>query len=155
MHLQYITTDTLPLFSGLIVLSHDQAARRKSALNLVEDADGGGLYEIITPTQFKPGEIIGLENPDKAVLSRLELTEESRAAVAAAEEERLEDLARAKANEVLAIQAVARVMVAGQITGEGLPKVDALAVELGRDVDAAERDALHDAWKNAQEEGKG
>lgn len=69
---KYKTTGLVTLYQGQIGLSKDQAAVRKRKLKKLK----GGMYEIITPVQFKAGEVIRLVPPDKITLVNLELFKE-------------------------------------------------------------------------------
>ena len=67
---EYITTNTLELFSGRVGLTAKQAAIRAAKLKKVKS----GLYEITGPVQFKKGETIRLAGIPKglaAVLSEV------------------------------------------------------------------------------------
>jgi len=65
---KYETTAVVDLFGGLIGLSEEQAARRARNLKPVKK----GVYEIVGPVQFKAGELISLDKPDKATAAKLE-----------------------------------------------------------------------------------
>ncbi len=145
----YITTALVELFSGLIGLSDDQAACRSGKLKPVDDQDG--VYEILDRVQFKAGEVIGLEDPAKVILSRVEPTPETVEALAGMEEERIQQLADEKAQKILDEKFMEDVVLAaGQaigkelVTESGAPRVDALVDILGKDVTADQRDA---AWE--------
>jgi len=66
---EYITTQTVDLYTGLIGLTKEQAQVRGQALSEVRK----GVYEIIFPVQFKAGELIKLADPDKGTLPKLDL----------------------------------------------------------------------------------
>lgn len=70
--LKYKTTAIVEFFSGKIGLSEKQAVRRPGKLKKV----GKGVYGILSPVQFKAGETISLDNPDKITLAKLELIED-------------------------------------------------------------------------------
>jgi len=74
---EYITTAILELFTGRVGLSEKQAARRLPVGSIKPVKKQKRVYEILAPVQFKSGEIIGLENPDKVTLSKVELTPRS------------------------------------------------------------------------------
>ena len=61
--MEYITTNTVELFTGEIGLSEKQAAVRTDKLKRVRK----GLYEIIKPVQFKAGEKIKLSKLPKGL----------------------------------------------------------------------------------------
>ena len=65
---KYKTTATIELFSGKVGLSEKQAATRTARLKKVKQ----GVFEVVSPVQFKAGEEIGIEDPDKATLANLE-----------------------------------------------------------------------------------
>lgn len=65
---KYKTTATIELFSGKVGLSEKQAAIRAARLKKVKQ----GVFEVVLPVQFKVGEEIGIECPDKATLANLE-----------------------------------------------------------------------------------
>lgn len=65
---KYETTGVINLFGGVVGLSKAQAASRSHALKKLKS----GRFEVVAPVQFKAGEIIGLEKPDKATLLLLE-----------------------------------------------------------------------------------
>lgn len=69
---KYKTIGIIDLFSGKIGLSEKQAARRPGKLKKV----GKDVSKILSPVQFKAGEVIRLDNPDKVTLSKLELIED-------------------------------------------------------------------------------
>jgi len=62
----YETTGVVTINAGYIGLTEEQAAPR--AKNLEKRKK---LFEIISPVQFKAGEIIRLEKPDKILLSQM------------------------------------------------------------------------------------
>lgn len=64
----YKALGIVDIFGGLIGLTKKQVAVRPGTLNKVRT----GVYEVYKPVQFKAGEVIGLENPDKVTLSRLD-----------------------------------------------------------------------------------
>lgn len=70
--MKYKTIKIIELFAGQIGLSAKQAQARPGKLKKIKD----GLYEIVSPVQFKAGEVIELNNPDKIILSKLECLEE-------------------------------------------------------------------------------
>ena len=155
--LKYITLAIVELFGGLIGLSKKQAVRRGKTLKKVKDRDG--VYEILSKVQFKVGEIIGLEDPDKVTLSKVELTPESQDIVDAREKERIEALAEKRAQEILAEKAMEDIVAAaghainqGQVTATGAPEVKAMEEILGYDITAKERDR---AWETIQKEQEG
>ena len=59
----FIVDKILSLNSGLIKLTEDQYNRRKTRLKLISD----GLYDILSPVEFKRGEIIGVQNGDRYI----------------------------------------------------------------------------------------
>ena len=67
---RYKTTGIVDIFGGLVGLDDKQAAARRINVSKVEGKDG--VYEIIHPIQFKTGETVRLEKPDKALLALLE-----------------------------------------------------------------------------------
>lgn len=95
--LKYKTTDIIELFSGKVGLSKKQAARRSRQIKKA----GEGVYEILTPVQFKAGEVVALDNPDKVTLSKLEPTPETRKILKKIEDERVEALTKEKAKEMI------------------------------------------------------
>jgi hypothetical protein len=68
---EYKTTSTVEIFSGLIGLSNVQADKRIKKLKKKKT----GVYEILLPVQFKAGERIKLDKPEKVLLSKLEKVE--------------------------------------------------------------------------------
>ena len=68
---KYKTTAIIDLFTGKVGLSENQVARRPGKLRKIK----AGIYEILAPVQFKAGEVIELENPDKVTLAKLDLIE--------------------------------------------------------------------------------
>lgn len=66
---KYRTTEVVGIASGVIELNGRQAVRRPGKLKPMKKK---GLYEILAPIEFKQGEVIGLENPDKVLLSKLD-----------------------------------------------------------------------------------
>lgn len=151
---EYITTAILELSCGLIQLSKGQAQDRLGCLAAVKGREG--VYEILSPVQFKAGERIGLDNPDKVTLLRVDPTPETLEAMAAIEEERIQALADEKAQEILdekamfdLVMAVEQAMADGLVTATGAPTVEALEEILNQDVTAAQRDA---AWEQLKKE---
>jgi hypothetical protein len=65
---EYRTLDVVSLYCGRVGLSNPQAASRVRDLRPVAD----GIYEIVSPVQFKRGEVIRLDAPEKIILGRLE-----------------------------------------------------------------------------------
>lgn len=82
---KYLTLEKVSLFSGVVGLSKKQAEPRLRIKAL--ESRPGGLYKILSPIQFKAGEIIGLDSPDKAVLAQIELTPAEKAKADKAEAE--------------------------------------------------------------------
>lgn len=69
---EYRTTKIVDIFCGKIGLTDAQAAVRARSLRSVR---GKGVYEIISPVQFKAGEIIRLPEVDKIIRESLECLE--------------------------------------------------------------------------------
>jgi len=69
---QYLTKEVVSIFTGFIRLSDHQAAVRSYG---IEATDEKGVYQILSKIQFKAGEEIGLDKPDKITLSLLECLE--------------------------------------------------------------------------------
>lgn len=67
----YRTMVMVDLYCGRVGLSRTQADARARNLRQVSD----GVYEIVNPVQFKAGEIIRLDDPEKIILGRLECLE--------------------------------------------------------------------------------
>jgi len=65
---EYITTNIVDIYCGRVGLDESQAARRANSVRQIDP----GVYEILTPVQFKAGEKIGLDRPDKAMVINLE-----------------------------------------------------------------------------------
>ena len=66
---EYETTGTIRVNCGYIGLDKRQAKARTTRVKAVKDRQG--IYDVTGPVEFKAGEKILLENPDKATLSRL------------------------------------------------------------------------------------
>jgi len=96
--LEYITIAILELFTGLIGLSDRQAALRSRTLKPVKGRKG--VYEILGQVFFKKGERIGLENPDKMTLSKVEPTPETVEFLAGQVAERIEARAAVMAEQM-------------------------------------------------------
>lgn len=71
----YETTSILLLSNGKVGLNPRQAHRRQSAL---ENTRKEGVYKIISPIEFKVGEIIGFVKPAKSLLQKMSLVEEDK-----------------------------------------------------------------------------
>lgn len=69
----YRTQEIVRLHGGRIGLSKEQAALRMHCL--VEMKEEEGIFEIRSPVEFKAGECIALEAPDKITLAMLESME--------------------------------------------------------------------------------
>lgn len=149
MFLSYITTEIVEFFAGRLVLNENQAARRGHALELVEKLDDDlSLFDVVGPVQFKAGEIVGLEDPDKVTRARIELTEETEAYLAKLEEDRIEAEIERRLQEKEAAERAEKIVAAaresiaaGEVTEKGLPEVKAIESRLGFDITAGERDA--------------
>ena len=68
---EYQTTGTVRVNSGYIGLDKRQADARAGNINSVSGKKG--LYEVVRPIEFKAGEKIRLEKPDKATLAKMDL----------------------------------------------------------------------------------
>jgi len=64
----YRTRIAITMSSGRVGLTDDQVRRRAASLRRVK----GNTYKIISPVQFKAGEIISLPTPSKELLAHLE-----------------------------------------------------------------------------------
>lgn len=64
---RYQTTQTLRLFGGLVGLTDRQAQTRSHFLQKMKT----GIYEIVSPVEFKAGETIRLDKPDKITRAML------------------------------------------------------------------------------------
>jgi len=64
---EYQTTGIIRVNCGYIGLDKHQAGARRSRVKKVSD----GIYEVLQPIEFKAGEKIKLENPDKITLARM------------------------------------------------------------------------------------
>ena len=64
---KYKTNGIVTLFSGRVGLSREQLPGRAMRLRDI----GDGTCEVLDRIEFKAGEIIGLENPDKELLKLL------------------------------------------------------------------------------------
>ena len=71
----YKTTEIVDIFGGKVGLTKKQAKRRPGKLRKLRGVTEGnrGLFEVVNPIQFKAGEVVMLENPDKITLAKLEL----------------------------------------------------------------------------------
>lgn len=74
---KYKVLETLNVNCGQAELDDKQAARRKRVLRLVKK----GLYEILAPTQFKKGEVLGLKDLSKVCLTKLKEIKEEKKSV--------------------------------------------------------------------------
>lgn len=83
----YRTTGILDLFCGRIGLVDTQAAPRGRSLRRL----GDGLYEVVSPVQFKAGEVLRLDDLPKTVLGRLECLDIDEEPEAVPEPERVVD----------------------------------------------------------------
>ncbi len=154
--LKYITTAMVELFSGLIGLSDKQAACRPGKVKQVKDKKG--VYEILGKIQFKAGETIGLDDPDKVILARVDPTPETIAILAAREEEHIDTLVAEKARQIqedvfmedLAV-AIEQAIENDFVTETGIPRVESLEEILGKSVTAAQRDAAWEIFKKDSE----
>jgi hypothetical protein len=86
--LEYNTTGIVRINGGVIGLSEQQADARRACVRPVKEK--AGLYDVIHPIEFKVGETIRLDNPDKAMMQRLSLTPA---------EQKRQEAAKAKAKE--------------------------------------------------------
>ena len=66
---EYETTGTIRVNCGYIGLDKRQAKARTTRVKAVKDRQG--IYDVTGPVEFKAGEKILLENPDKALLKSL------------------------------------------------------------------------------------
>ena len=93
---KYITEETIGLASGRIGLTDAQAKPRAAKLKNVKK----GVYEILEPIEFKAGETILLEAPDKFLISRLiDVEAKENAAVARQKEKAAAQAAKKAAQE--------------------------------------------------------
>lgn len=65
---EYITTNIVDIYCGRIGLDENQAGCRGPSLNKIDN----GVYEVLAPVQFKAGEKIKLDNPDKILAGKLD-----------------------------------------------------------------------------------
>ena len=65
---EYMTTGPVNVNGGYIGLDEKQAKARASRLKKVED----GVFDVVKPVMFKPGECIKLASPDKIQLANLD-----------------------------------------------------------------------------------
>lgn len=72
---EYICTRVVDLHGGRIGLTKEQADPRSRNLRPVKGRKG--VYEVVSSVQFKAGETIQMESPDKAVLTKVEKTKDS------------------------------------------------------------------------------
>jgi len=70
---EYRTTGTVRVNCGYIGLDRNQADARAGSINSVPGKKG--LYEVVRPIEFKAGEKVRLEKPDKAILAKMDLLE--------------------------------------------------------------------------------
>ncbi len=61
---RYCTTDIFDLYQGVVGLTPLQVKTRLHNLRMISD----GIYEIISPVQFKAGEVLLLEDLPKTVM---------------------------------------------------------------------------------------
>lgn len=78
--LEYKTTGIIRVNGGYVGLDKKQAAARSHRIKPAKD---DGVYEVLRPVMFKAGEVVRLDNPGKVKLQSLELTEKSKADLAA------------------------------------------------------------------------
>jgi predicted DNA-binding antitoxin AbrB/MazE fold protein len=81
--LEYRTTNIIDIYCGRIGLEDKQAECRCNSLKKISN----GVYEVLKPVQFKAGEKILLDKPDKITLSKLEPTQKVKESVIKKEEE--------------------------------------------------------------------
>ena len=74
---EYQATGTVRVNCGYIGLDRRQADARAGSITPVPGKKG--LYEVVRPIEFKAGEKIRLEKPDKASLGKMELLEKEQA----------------------------------------------------------------------------
>ena len=84
--LEYRTTNIVDIYCGCVGLADKQAECRCNSLKKISN----GVYEILKPIQFKAGEKIMLDKPDKIILSKLELTHKGKESIIKKEDEVLE-----------------------------------------------------------------
>jgi hypothetical protein len=65
---EYQTTGIIRVNCGYIGLDKHQAGARRSRVRQIRD----GVYEVLQPIEFKAGEKIRLDNPDKITLARMD-----------------------------------------------------------------------------------
>lgn len=85
---EYICTETVDLHTGRVGLTKKQVDRRRHKLKPVKEGDG--IYDVVSSVQFKAGESVRIQDPDKATLSRLNPTEPEPAKTEPAKEEKAE-----------------------------------------------------------------
>lgn len=126
---QYITTAIVAFFAGLIGLTDKQAATRTRFLKKVPGRPG--VYEILGQIQFKVGEIIGLENPDKIIRSKVDPMPETLEIMAALEAERIQGLAEKKARDLFDLKEAERAAaeLAAKMAAQGDPDTAAQAAQ--------------------------
>lgn len=66
---EYQTTGVIRINSGYIGLDKRQAGARRSRVKPTKD---DGVYEVLKPIEFKAGEKIRMDAPDKVILDRMQ-----------------------------------------------------------------------------------
>jgi hypothetical protein len=156
--LEYNTTGTVRINGGVIGLSKKQADARRACVRPVKEK--AGLYNVIRPIEFKVGETVRLDNPDKALMQRLALTpaEQAKQAEQAKVQEQqakqsaeaaLEEAASKAERRAVIKMAARQAMESGAVTTAGAPRVEAIEEIAGFDIAADERDEV---WQQIQAE---
>ena len=77
--IKFKTLLIVDFFKGAVLgLAKDQAQSRLHNLEKVKQ----GVYRVIFPVQFKPGEVVKLDDPDKVIRAKLECLEPEKEAAA-------------------------------------------------------------------------
>jgi len=133
---KYTIIKPFSLHDGLLLLSKDQARRRKHCLRHVD----GDVYEIVKPVSFKGGEEIGHDGDiPKTLMSNIMPLVDDEPDEPDDDEVTIEEIMTAIAD--LGTENPAH------FTNDGKPKVPSIVEILDKDISAAQRD---EAWELMQ-----